>query len=81
MGLEEWFSNSGPQEVARCAANIMEVYFKNDKKPICIEMFFHSLKYINTFWILYWKFLCFAVRREPKNLSTTGIECYRYANP
>jgi hypothetical protein len=30
-----------------CAANIMKVYFKNEKKPICIEMFIHGLKYIN----------------------------------
>jgi hypothetical protein len=33
----------------RCAANIMKVYFKNEKKPICIEIFIHRLKYINIF--------------------------------
>jgi hypothetical protein len=41
--------------VARCAANIMRVYVKNEKKPICIEIFIHSLKYINIFLILYMK--------------------------
>jgi hypothetical protein len=41
--------------VARCAANIMKVYFKNEKKSICIEIFIHSLKYINIFLILYTK--------------------------
>jgi hypothetical protein len=41
--------------VARCAANIMKVYFKNEKKPICIEIFIQSLKYINIFLILYMK--------------------------
>jgi hypothetical protein len=29
------------------AANIMKVYFKNEKKPTCIEIFIHGLKYIN----------------------------------
>jgi hypothetical protein len=38
--LEQWFSNGAPPEVARCAANIMRVYFKNEKKPICMEIFF-----------------------------------------
>jgi hypothetical protein len=47
--LEQWFSKGAPQEVARCAANIMKVYFKNEKKPIYIEIFIHSLKYINIF--------------------------------
>jgi hypothetical protein len=41
--------------VARCAANIMKVYFKNEKKPTRIEIFIHSLKYINIFLILYTK--------------------------
>jgi hypothetical protein len=41
--------------VAGCAANIMKVYFKNEKKPICIGIFIHSLKYINIFLILYTK--------------------------
>jgi hypothetical protein len=57
--------------MAKCAANIMKVYFKNYKKPICIEIFIHSLKYINIFLILYTKwarifFIYFTVRREPK---------------
>jgi hypothetical protein len=46
QSLVQWFSNSAPQEVARRATNIMKVYFKNEKKPICIEIFIHSLKYI-----------------------------------
>jgi hypothetical protein len=54
-GLNQWFSNSAVQEVARCATNIKKVYFKNEKKPICIEIFIHSLKYINIFLILYMK--------------------------
>jgi hypothetical protein len=53
--LERWFSNGAPQEVARCAANIMKGYFKGEKKPICIEIFIHSYKYINIFLILYTK--------------------------
>jgi hypothetical protein len=39
----------------RCAANITQMYFKNEKKPICIEICIHSLKYINIFLILYTK--------------------------
>jgi hypothetical protein len=31
--------------VKRCAANIIKVYFKNEKKPIFIEICIHSLKY------------------------------------
>jgi hypothetical protein len=53
--LEQWFSNRAPQEVATCAANIMKAYFKNKKKPICIYIFIHSLKYINVFLFLYTK--------------------------
>jgi hypothetical protein len=64
--------------VAKCAANIMKVYFKNEKKPICIEIFIHSLKYINTFLILHTKcarkfvyvLQCAANR---KNLRTTAL--------
>jgi hypothetical protein len=37
--LYQWFSNGAPQEVARCAANIMKVDFKNEEKPICIEIY------------------------------------------
>jgi hypothetical protein len=42
--LDQWFSNGtprhtgAPQEVARCAVNIRKVYFKNKKKPICIDL-------------------------------------------
>jgi hypothetical protein len=53
--LGQWFSNGEPQEVARCAANFIKVYFKNEKKPIRIEIFIASLKYINIFLILYKK--------------------------
>jgi hypothetical protein len=53
--LEERFSNGGLQEMARCAPNIIKVYFENEKKPICIEIFIHGLKYINIFLILYTK--------------------------
>jgi hypothetical protein len=31
----------------------MKVYFKNEKKPICIGILIRSLKYINIFLILY----------------------------
>jgi hypothetical protein len=34
------FSNGAPQEVARCAANIIKAYFKYEKKPICIDIYF-----------------------------------------
>jgi hypothetical protein len=43
------------QDVARRAVNVLKVHFKNEKKPICIEIFIHSLKYINIFLILYTK--------------------------
>jgi hypothetical protein len=33
----------------------MKVYFKNENKPICVEIFIHSLKYINILLILYTK--------------------------
>jgi hypothetical protein len=60
--------------VARCAANIMKVRFKSENEPIYIEIFIHSLKYINIFLILYTKcarkcFLCLTVRREPKKFE------------
>jgi hypothetical protein len=29
VAVEKRFSNGAPQEVVRCAANIMKVYFKN----------------------------------------------------
>jgi hypothetical protein len=41
--LYQWFSNGTPQEVDRCAANILKEYFKNERNPICIEIFIHSL--------------------------------------
>jgi hypothetical protein len=78
--LGHWFSNGAPQELARCAANIMKIYFKNEKKPICIEIFIHSLKCINIFLILYTKcarkFLYFTVRREPKGLRTAALRIW-----
>jgi hypothetical protein len=37
---EQWFSNRGPQEVASCAANIVKVDFKIEKKPIYVEILF-----------------------------------------
>jgi hypothetical protein len=80
LTLEQWFSNGAPQEVARRVANIMKVYFKNEKKPICIEIFIHSLKYINIFSILYTKWarkllyvlLCAA---NQTRLRTTDLGC------
>jgi hypothetical protein len=45
MALEQWFPNGALQEVARYATNIMKVYFKNEKKHICIEIY-----YINDFY-------------------------------
>jgi uncharacterized membrane protein len=60
----------------RCAANIMKVYLKNEKKTICTEIFIHtrSLKYINIFLILYTKWakkicICFTVGGEPKTFE------------
>jgi hypothetical protein len=68
--LGQWFSNLESQEVPGCAANIMKICFKNEKKSICIEIFIHSLKYVYRFSILYAKCtrkcLCFTVGREPK---------------
>jgi hypothetical protein len=68
--VEQWFSNG--------AAKIMKVYFKNEKKPIRIEIFIHGLKYINIFLILYTmcarKFLYVLQCREPKILRTTALE-------
>jgi hypothetical protein len=68
-------------ELARCAANIMKVYFKKEKKPICVEIFIHSLKYINirVFLILYTKcariflyvLMCAA---NQKSLRTTALD-------
>jgi hypothetical protein len=36
----QWFSDGAPQDVARCAVNIMKVYFKNEKNPICIKIYY-----------------------------------------
>jgi hypothetical protein len=65
--------------MTRFAANIMKVYFKNEKKPICIEIFIHSLKYINTFLILYTKcarefVYVFQSAANQKHLRTTVLE-------
>jgi hypothetical protein len=54
------------QDVVRCAANMMTVYFKNEKKLICTEIFIRF-----KFLILYMKhdrilFTCFTVHREPR---------------
>jgi hypothetical protein len=61
----------------RCPANIIKVYFKNENKPIYLEVFIHNLKYINIFLILCMKcarkLFRFTVRREPKSLRTTDI--------
>jgi hypothetical protein len=84
--VEQWFSNSalqctgGSKEVARCAANIMKVYFKNEKEPICIEIFIYGLKYINIFLILYTKCArkCLYVLQctvNQRSLRTTTVEC------
>jgi hypothetical protein len=44
QSLEQCFSNDAPQEMATGAANIMKVYFKNEKKLICIEIYYgHDL--------------------------------------
>jgi hypothetical protein len=54
----------------------MKVYFKNEKKPICIEIFIHSLKYINIFNFVHEVrqkvFICFTVLREPRHQRTTA---------
>jgi hypothetical protein len=60
-------------------ANIMKVYIKNEKKPICIELFIHSLKHINIFLILYMKCArkCLYVLKcaaNQKSLRTTAVE-------
>jgi hypothetical protein len=44
--LYQCFLNGAPEEVARYAANIMKVYFKNERKPICIEIY-----YVHDFYI------------------------------
>jgi hypothetical protein len=63
---------------ARCAVNIMKVYFKNENKPICIEIFIHRFIYINIFLILYTKWakkLLYVLQctANQKSLRTTGI--------
>jgi hypothetical protein len=42
-GLKQRFSIGGPQEVARCSVNIMKVYLKNERSPICVEIFITSM--------------------------------------
>jgi hypothetical protein len=77
--IKQWFSNGDPQEVARCSANIMKVSFKNERKPICLEIFIHSLKYINMLLILYTKCarkLLYVLQcaANQKGLRTAGIK-------
>jgi hypothetical protein len=71
--------------VARCAANIMKVYFKNEKKPICIEIYVRSLKYTDIFNFVHEVrqkiFIYFTVRREPKILRTTVLGIRRKRSP
>jgi hypothetical protein len=63
----------------------MNIYFKNEKKSICIENSIHSLKYINIFLILYIKcarkclhvLLCAA---NQKRLRTAALMAYREEN-
>jgi hypothetical protein len=75
--LDQWFSNGGPQEVARI---LWKYTLKIRRNPFLyrfiiamIFIFIHSLKYINIFLILYTKcarnFLCFTVCREPKTFE------------
>jgi hypothetical protein len=40
----------------RRAFLLVKLYFKNEKKPICIQIFINGLKYINIFLILYTKY-------------------------
>jgi hypothetical protein len=82
INLEQRFSNGAPQKVAKCAANIKEVYFKNEKNPFFIEIFIHSLKYINIFLISYKKCarkLLYVLQcaANQKCLRTTGLVRYR----
>jgi hypothetical protein len=70
INLDQWFSNCAPQEVARCAANIMKVYFKNEKKPICIEIY-----YIHDFY-LYSKFKIYITICRIWGFHSGGYEEY-----
>jgi hypothetical protein len=65
-----------PQEVDRCATDFMKVYFKNEKKPICIEIFIHSLKYINLFCTgsAPENFYVLQCATDQKSLRTTVLE-------
>jgi hypothetical protein len=52
----------------------MKVYLNNEKKPICIEIFIHSLKYINIFSNFVHEVrqeisICFTVRCEPNKFE------------
>jgi hypothetical protein len=56
----------------------MKVYFKNEKKPICIAIFIYSLKYIN---ILYTKcatkfYMFLQCAANQKRSGTTDIDKY-----
>jgi hypothetical protein len=59
----------------------MKVYFKNEKNPICIEIFILSLKHINIFLILYTKcariFLYISqFAANQKSLRTTVLDSF-----
>jgi hypothetical protein len=62
-----------------CAANIMKVYFRNEKTPISIEIFIHGLKYCNIFLILYTKYArkylyVLQCAANQKSLKTTALD-------
>jgi hypothetical protein len=63
---------------ASCAGNIKKVYFKNEKKPICIKIFIHSLKYIFNFVheVRQKILISFIVRSEPKKFEN---HCRRHS--
>jgi hypothetical protein len=81
--LEQWFSNGGPQEVARCAANILalSILMQFSTSYLC-ELGSTSLtkyKCINMFLILYTKcarkfvYILRCVANQ-KSLRITGLE-------
>jgi hypothetical protein len=56
----------------------MKVHFKNEKKPICIEIFIRSLKYINIFLIFVHEvrqnfFYVLQRSANQKSLRTIGV--------
>jgi hypothetical protein len=77
-----------------CAANIMKLYFKNEKNPICIEILLQPwFLFLFAVWniliyilILYTKcarklFKCFKVRREPKKFENHYASCFLNFDP